>query len=118
MGRRAESATADYLCCRGWTILGQNVRVGSYELDLVALDGDVLCFIEVRTRGSRGAEGALESIRRAKRKRLVAAASAAAPRYFALTNARALRMDVAVVTHNETETTVEYLAGALRADEV
>jgi putative endonuclease len=34
----------------GWRVIGRNVRVGRGELDIVALDGDELVIVEVRTR--------------------------------------------------------------------
>ena len=34
----------------GWRIIGRNVRAGKGELDIVAIDGDELVIVEVRTR--------------------------------------------------------------------
>jgi putative endonuclease len=54
LGRRAERLVADRLQRAGWRIVGRNVRLTAGELDLVALDGDVLVFVEVKA----GREGA------------------------------------------------------------
>ena len=35
---------------RGFVILEQNYRVGRLEIDIIAMQGDVLCFIEVKSR--------------------------------------------------------------------
>lgn len=49
-GKFGEDMAADYLEGRGFTILARNWRSGHYELDIVALDGDGIHFVEVRTR--------------------------------------------------------------------
>ena len=49
-GRVGESAAADSLRRRGYSILAQNWRQGRDELDLVATDGEVLHIVEVKTR--------------------------------------------------------------------
>jgi putative endonuclease len=48
LGRRAEDLVADRLEGAGWRIVGRNVRLPSGELDLVALDGGTLVFVEVK----------------------------------------------------------------------
>ncbi|HKH23516.1 MAG TPA: YraN family protein [Solirubrobacterales bacterium] len=48
LGRRAEQLVAEQLARSGWEIVGRNVRLSSGELDLVALDGRVLVFVEVK----------------------------------------------------------------------
>lgn len=49
-GAEGEKLAAAALARRGWRILGRNVRVSNGELDIVAMDGDELVFVEVRTR--------------------------------------------------------------------
>jgi len=48
LGRRAEELVARRLAARGWRILSRNFRTRAGELDVVALDGDVLVFVEVK----------------------------------------------------------------------
>jgi putative endonuclease len=45
-----ERIAARYVERLGWRIVGRNIRVGRGELDIVAIDGDELVVIEVRTR--------------------------------------------------------------------
>jgi putative endonuclease len=52
IGQWGESAAAEYLAARGWTVLARNVRTPYGEIDLVAQHGDVTVFIEVKTRTS------------------------------------------------------------------
>jgi putative endonuclease len=48
LGRRAEELVAGHLVDAGWQILGRNIRLPSGELDIVALDGSTLVFVEVK----------------------------------------------------------------------
>ncbi|HEY0215495.1 MAG TPA: YraN family protein [Cellulomonas sp.] len=53
IGRRGEDLAAAYVTERGWRVLDRNWRSGAVgELDLVALDGDALVAVEVKTRSS------------------------------------------------------------------
>ena len=56
LGRRGEAAAARYLEGQGLSILGRNFRTRSGEIDLIAREGDLLVFVEVksRTRSERG----------------------------------------------------------------
>ncbi len=54
LGRRAEDLVARRLESAGWRLVGRNVRLSSGELDIVALDGSTLVFVEVKA-GSAGA---------------------------------------------------------------
>ncbi len=55
LGRRGEEAAFFYLRRRGYTVVARDWRSGKVrgDLDLVAWEGNTLCFIEVKTRGSR-----------------------------------------------------------------
>ncbi|MCC6535124.1 MAG: YraN family protein [Burkholderiales bacterium] len=74
-GRHAEALAARYLERRGLRIVARNWRCRRGEIDLIARDGPVLVFVEVRQRASRSHGGAAESITLAKRGKLVAAAN-------------------------------------------
>jgi putative endonuclease len=50
--RSGEDRAAKYLAGRGYTILERNYTAPQGELDLIALDGDTLVFVEVKTRTS------------------------------------------------------------------
>ena len=65
-GRRGEEAAYFYLREQGYVIIARNYRGprSRSELDLVGWDGPTLCFIEVKTRTTRGmmpAEAAVDA---------------------------------------------------------
>ncbi|MFL0414481.1 YraN family protein [uncultured Sphingomonas sp.] len=51
-GRRGERYAAWWLRLRGWRILDQRVRTPAGEVDLVAKRGNLVAFVEVKTRAS------------------------------------------------------------------
>ena len=53
VGREGERLAANHLRCEGLTILTRNYRGGKGEIDLVAMEGETLVFVEVKLRGSR-----------------------------------------------------------------
>ena len=74
-GGAAEEQAAHFLERRGLTILQRNYRTRFGEIDLITMDGEVMVFVEVRMRSSRGYGGAVESITVAKQRKIAAAAS-------------------------------------------
>ena len=52
VGQSGESLARDYVQGLGYRILDVNFRIKMGEIDLVALDGNTVCFIEVKTRTS------------------------------------------------------------------
>jgi putative endonuclease len=54
VGRYGEKVAAAYLVEAGWTVLDRNWRGTRGELDVVALDDDVLVAVEVKTRRGTG----------------------------------------------------------------
>ncbi|MFN2518487.1 MAG: YraN family protein [Jatrophihabitantaceae bacterium] len=74
VGRFGEQLAAAYLRDAGLTILERNWRCSAGELDIVALDGDVLVFVEVKTRSSTAYGDPAEAVNRVKAARLRALA--------------------------------------------
>lgn len=50
LGADSEDQAADYLLAKGYTIVTRRFKAKRGELDLVALDGDNLVFVEVKQR--------------------------------------------------------------------
>lgn len=73
LGKLAEDRAADYLLEQGFSLVTRRFKGKRGEIDLVALEGDVLVFVEVKERTKPGPR-AEESITRAKVQRLASAA--------------------------------------------
>ena len=73
-GRRAERLAADFLRAKGYAIERANFRAPPGEIDLIAWEGRVLCFIEVRARRSARWGGPLDTVGGVKQRRLARAA--------------------------------------------
>ncbi len=71
LGRLGERMAARHLERQGYVICEMNYRCAVGEIDIVALDGDNLTFIEVRTRSSRRFGPPEESITAAKKQKLI-----------------------------------------------
>jgi putative endonuclease len=75
VGRFGEDLAADHLRACGMVVLERNWRCREGEVDIVALDGDVVAFVEVKTRSRLGFGSPAEAItaRKLARMRRVAA---------------------------------------------
>ncbi len=51
-GREAEDRAAKYLLSLGYTLVTRRFKSRHGEIDIIALDGDVLVFVEVKARSS------------------------------------------------------------------
>ncbi|MGN6109470.1 MAG: YraN family protein [Kofleriaceae bacterium] len=101
LGARAEEAAARLLLDRGYRIVERNYRCASGELDLVARDGDVLVFVEVRSRADGEHGEAAEMIDRRKQRQVSrVAAHYLAARCPAFEQAR---FDVVAITGDQLE---------------
>ncbi|MGC8739582.1 MAG: YraN family protein [Candidatus Hydrogenedens sp.] len=49
LGREGEKEAVRFLKNQGLKVLGTNVRIRKYEIDLIARDGNELVFVEVKT---------------------------------------------------------------------
>jgi putative endonuclease len=70
LGRYGEIVAADHLVAAGMTVLARNWRCREGEVDIVALDGDVLVMCEVKTRRGVGFGTPLDAVTPAKAARL------------------------------------------------
>jgi len=74
-GRRGEDEAVGYLRKNGYRILARNLRARFGEIDVVAEDGPVLCFVEIKSRSSIRFGWPEEAVTPQKRQRLVRLAS-------------------------------------------
>ena len=75
-GKTAEDAAARHLRSGGYKILERNYSTPLGEIDIVALDVDVVCFVEVRSRSAADFGGAVEALPKSKQRRVARAAMA------------------------------------------
>lgn len=104
-GGDAEERACQFLAGRGLAIVARNYRTRLGEIDLVARDGAVLVFVEVRLRSDARFGGAPESITWRKQRRI----QAAARQYLArVAGEPACRFDVIAIDGDA----IEWLRGA------
>lgn len=70
-GRLGEDVAASYLEAEGWEITDRNWRCPAGEVDIVAVRGEELAFVEVKTIDAYGPESASRLIDARKRSRIV-----------------------------------------------
>jgi putative endonuclease len=75
-GSQAESAAADYLKKKGFSIIERNYRRPFGEIDIVARDRETVVFVEVKSRAGSGFGGPEGTVGSAKQRKLVRAAQA------------------------------------------
>ncbi|MFA6290370.1 MAG: YraN family protein [Victivallales bacterium] len=74
LGRRGENIASSHLRNSGYEVLFRNYRVDAGEIDIIARDGSILCFIEVKTRHSNFKGRPAEGLSEKQRKRIRRAA--------------------------------------------
>ncbi len=73
-GALGEEAAAELLRKAGYRIVARNHRCSRGEVDVIAEKGDLLVFVEVRTRATAAFGGPEETVGTRKQRRVVAAA--------------------------------------------
>jgi putative endonuclease len=76
LGQRGEDAAARYLKRKGYHLLARGHDSPLGELDLIAVDGRTIVFVEVKTRASTDAGHPVEAIDSRKERRMTQAALA------------------------------------------
>ena len=74
IGKWGEDTAVEYLVQRGCEIITRNARTPYGEIDIVARQGDITIFVEVKTRTSQKMGLPEESITARKREHMLAAA--------------------------------------------
>ena len=95
LGRRGERAAEKYLKRNGYRIVARNFRAAGAEIDIVAMDGETLVFVEVKTRRNREAGAPEEAVDERKQIRMRRAAEAFSTQYRA--GEKGMRFDIVAV---------------------
>jgi len=113
LGRAAEQAVCDWLVGHGYSIVATNLRLGHYEIDIVARSGPVIAVVEVRTRGAGAWTRAFGSLSEKKRLRVRRAGERLwQRRYKHDPSVSRLRYDAASVSFTDGIPQVEYAIAA------
>lgn len=113
LGRRGEALAVAVLEAQGFTIVERNFRCRAGEIDLVALDGPTLVFVEVRSRRGDRLGTPFDSVDPRKQARVTRVA-----RHFLAARGvgdRDVRFDVVGVRFDAEPPAVEHLRGAFEA---
>lgn len=117
LGQRGERAAARYLRRKRYRILARGHRFRLGELDLVALDGRTIVFVEVKTRESAEAGHPSEAVDRHKQRKLTQMALSFLKRHELLEYPA--RFDVVAITWppGQRRPTIEHFPNAFEAAE-
>ena len=74
LGINGENNVINHLKREGYTILETNWRFSHKEIDIIALKGDILCIVEVKTRSSKFSSPK-DAVTISKQKNLISAAN-------------------------------------------
>jgi len=74
-GAAAEDEAERWLRAAGYEILERNLFTPVGEIDVVAREGDTLCFVEVKARAGPACGPAIEAVHAGKQRRLTRAAA-------------------------------------------
>jgi len=114
-GDYGEDAVSEYLFERGFEIIARNYRKRCGEIDIIAVLGGEIAFIEVKTRKFGGMTAGIDAVTKEKQSRIIAAARLFLyenPRYYAK-NARFDVAEVVITSENVPKLlSIEYYANA------
>ena len=96
LGRRGEEEAARHLRSLGYRIVGRRERVLRGDIDIVALDGRTVVFVEVRTRSDTAHGHPAETVGVVKQRRIAELAAAYIRRH--RLEDQSVRIDVVAVT--------------------
>jgi putative endonuclease len=80
-GKKGESLAADFLLKKGYKILETNWHYGHKEIDIIAMEGNMLVIVEVKTRSTDYFGYPEEAVNKKKQEYLIKAADAYVYRY-------------------------------------
>ncbi len=108
-GAAGEQLARDFLINQGYTLLETNWRHLSHEVDIIAQKGDILAFVEVKTRNSRFLGEPEVFVSRTQQKAYIAVANA----YVQQNNrSEEVRFDIISIIINSKERSVKHIPGA------
>jgi len=109
-GKLGEEAVCRYLAEHGYNIITRNYRIKGGEIDIIAENGDILAFVEVKSRKPGSMVSGFEAVNRRKQGLIIKTAAEYCCRY---PNALQPRFDTAqVVIAGEMVVSIDYIQNA------
>lgn len=110
IGANGEQKAVRFLENEGYKIIEKNYRCKSGEIDIIAMDGNTLCFIEVKMRSNSSYGPPYLSVTRRKQRQI----SFSALNYLARLkrNYSGIRFDVVSITSEDNKEKIELYKGA------
>lgn len=108
-GKMGEQMAAKYLTDKGYVILEHNYRRGHLEIDLIALDGDELVIVEVKSRAYDTILHPEEAVDHKKRLNLIRLANEYVKTHGRKEN---VRFDIVSIVSNANGTEIRHLKNA------
>jgi putative endonuclease len=71
IGSEYEQLAAEYLRAANYSILERNFRCRQGEIDIIAKDGDIICFVEVKYRANGEAGRAVDAVDYRKQQKII-----------------------------------------------
>ncbi len=114
LGKKGEEAAAGLLKDNGYKILLKNYKARSGEIDIIALDTDTICFVEVKTRQSDRLGTPSEAVSAPKQRQI----SKAALTFLKERNLldKKARFDVVSVLYSKEEPQLDLIKNAFELD--
>jgi putative endonuclease len=112
-GKLSEAVAADFLKKQGLTVVAQNVRCTLGEIDLVARQGNIHVFVEVKSRFASGRGLPQEAITRTKQRRITRLAQWYIKQH--RLQHQSARFDVIAITWQGDEPQIQWIPNAFEA---
>ncbi len=109
LGKLGEDLAVNFLHEKGYSILHRNWHYGHKEIDIIAMDNQMLVIVEVKTRATSFWEEPKEAVRRRKQKRIIDAADAYVQ---SLSINAEVRFDIVSVVINGKSPAIEHIEDA------
>ena len=109
LGATGEQMAARYLEDKGYVILGHNYRNRHKEVDIIALDGGTLVFVEVKTRTTDYFMQPEEAVDHQKRRNIIRVANQYIRNH---KRTEPARFDVIAIVKNDNENRIKHIENA------
>ncbi len=115
IGNIGENLICEYLIGNGYIIIKRNYTKLCGEIDIIATKGDIIAFVEVKTRKSDSLVSPLEAVTKSKQRKIINTAEIFLTEYAEYQNFQP-SFDVGTVTNDNGKFTVDYYENTFSLD--